>query len=318
VDEVLECIKRIGEVRIRAGLEKRIKDEAPPKSPGPAVKWTGGKRRLLPALKGAFPEDWLDRPYGELMAGGAALFFAWGRFCSKAVLVDINDELMGFYRRLQECPETLIEAMAIFKTAYEESTDRKRFYYRVRELDGLDPCRELEALSGEHVDLWEAVRFHGLNKTSYNGLYRMNQKGRFNAPFGGYKNPGLLDEDNLRRVHLALRRVVLVWGSYETVPLEPGTLVYMDPPYARSEAAKEFTGYLAEGFGDEEQIRLAKWAREQAERGVLVMVTNSDVPLVRELYKDWNLRETATKRSCGAQKGKCSPVNDLIITSWGE
>jgi len=75
---------------------------------------------------------------------------------------------------------------------------------------------------------------------------------------------------------------------------------------------------LAEGFGDEEQIRLAKWAREQAERGVLVMVTNSDVPLVRELYKDWNLRETATKRSCGAQKGKCSPVNDLIITSWGE
>lgn len=239
--------------------------------PKPPVKWAGGKRQLIPQLEPMLPKN-SYRLYLEPFFGGGALFFHL--FPSEAVLIDNNGELMNFYAVVRDNLEQLLVDLRKHKNTAE-------YYYRIRSLN-------VENLS----PIERASRFLYLNKTAYNGLWRVNSSGKHNVPFGRYKNPRIVDEQNLRLVSRALKRAVLVHSDFSLV-LEyavPGSFVYFDPPYHPLSDTANFTSYTAESFNADDQKRLVAVFRELDRKGCAVMLSNSDTPFIRELYSDYDIK----------------------------
>lgn len=271
----------------------------------PFIKWAGGKRRLLQELRLDIPEA-IGR-YHEPFIGGGALFFDQARrhqpgSAPWAVLSDANRRLIRTYRAVRDAPDRLIERLRERKATH----DRDQFY-AVR---ALDPDSFVD-------DVEVAAWFIYLNKTAFNGLYRVNRKGRFNVPLGKYANPNICDEDGIRAASAALQGAELHHESFENVEhrADPGDVVYFDPPYVPASKTSSFTDYTRDGFTLEDQTRLRDVAAALKMRGVCVILSNSDTPVVRELYgQGFDLRQVSCGRSINSKAKKRGRVGELIIT----
>ncbi len=268
--------------------------------PRPFLKWAGGKTQLLGELTARLPSYFLV--YHEPFVGGGALFFHLYRkgWIRRASIADINPELIDTFVAVRDCVEDVIERLATYPHDEE-------FYYALR---AQDPWS---------MDLpTRAARMIYLNKTGYNGLYRVNKQGKFNVPFGRYKLPNYCDEENLRAVSAALQQVEILCTSFETIleRAKPGDFVYLDPPYAPRSSTANFTAYHTGGFDHDAQVKLGDVFRELTERGVNVMLSNSDVALIRSLYSDFNISQVFANRAINSKASKRGRVTELIITNY--
>ena len=265
------------------------------------IKWVGGKNQLLADLEGHLPNTF--RTYFEPMFGGGALFFRLHqrRLLLNAVLSDTNEELMAAYTVIRDDVEGLIKTLLTLPFS---DMSRNR-YEEIRALTYKDP-------------MWVAARFIYLNRLGFNGLYRVNRKGEFNVPYGTYTNPTVCYPDRLRTASVALKGALLSSVSFDdiVVTIASGDFVYFDPPYFPVSETAKFTSYTRGGFGDADQIQLAKVAHELKQRGVHVMLSNSDVPEVRSLYKGFHFHPIMARRSVNSVGSKRGRVPELIITSY--
>jgi DNA adenine methylase len=288
----------------------------------PLLKWAGGKRQLLPALRGFYPVVF-DR-YIEPFFGSGAVFFdlhASGRLEGKqAWLVDDNVDLVGCYRMLMSRTDDVIASLQ--RLANEHNARGTEFYYEVR--DGrFNPLRA-EASGSYTPDL--AAMLIYLNRTGFNGLFRLNKAGAFNVPVGRYANPRILDEVHLRQVAAALRSrgVTLVHGSFDGALLEAGKgdFVYCDPPYAPLSRTACFANYTAGGFTLNDQARLQRALIEAARRRAHVVLSNSSAPEIERLYSTREARlahlrieRVTARRAINSRADSRGPVAELVVTN---
>jgi DNA adenine methylase len=261
----------------------------------PFVKWAGGKRQLLRELLKHVPPSY--GRYFEPFLGGGALFFALRP--RAAILADVNERLIRTYTGVKDDVERVI---ALLKTYKHEP----KFFYGMREVD-------IDAASDSEVAAW----FVYLNKTGFNGLYRVNKDNRFNVPFGRYENPRICDVRALRACSLALAKTELKVGDFERIAARAkrGDFVYFDPPYAPLSATSSFTSYTSKGFGIDEQTRLRDLARNLKKRGVHVLLSNSCAPSVRELYaRGFQTIEVRATRMVNSKAGGRGAITELVIT----
>lgn len=265
-----------------------------PRRAGPFLKWAGGKRQLLPHLLEQAPDAF--GTYHEPFVGGGALFFALGP--ERAVLSDLNERLIRTYAAVRDDVEAVIERLAGYP----------------HEREFFDRLRAAEIDSGSDVDV--AAWLIYLNKTAYNGLYRVNRMGRFNAPFGRYENPNICDAEALRACSAALAGSQLHHEDFAAVlgRAAAGDFVYFDPPYAPLSLTANFTNYTHHGFSAHDQVRLRDVARELKARGVRVMLSNSNAEHVRALYADgFTTVEVAATRLINSRADRRGHVTELIL-----
>ena len=267
----------------------------------PVLKWAGGKSRTVPQILERLPDT--IATFYEPFVGGAAVFFALaatGRF-RRAVLSDRNRDLIEVYQGIQKDVESLIRILEGYKDAYDEQE-----YYRIRELDPktLDPIER-------------AARLIYLNKTGYNGLYRVNRSGRFNVPFGRHSAPKICDSPNLRAASLALAKVTLRVEDFATVSkrAKAGDVVYFDPPYVPVSKTASFTAYHHEAFGPADHERLAEVFAKLAERDVLAVLSNSDTAETRRLYRGWRVDKIPVSRPINSKVQGRGVVDELLVVN---
>lgn len=265
----------------------------------PVVKWAGGKSRLLPELRARLPPRW--GRYFEPFGGGAALFFALAP--ERGVLGDANADLMRMYRALATDANAVIRKLASHARAHSTA-----YYYIARER--WNTRRAAWALATG------AAAFLYLNKTCYNGLWRVNRAGGFNVPCGRYTRPPICVPDALLAAQGMLRRAELRCGDYRATiaDAERGDLLYLDPPYAPVTATARFTSYTARAFGRDDQRALAATARRLVARGCHVVLSNSDTPFIRDLYAGFRIDAVRCARSINSSADRRGDVSELIIT----
>lgn len=278
----------------------------------PFVKWAGGKTQLLDRLDKLIPITF--NRYFEPFLGGGALFFYLStvknlRFT--AYLSDVNQELINAYRIVKSSIEELIDILQIYKTEYYKSPED--FYYKLRDRFDFTNSTRIE----------KAARLITLNKTCYNGLYRVNSCGKFNVPMGKYRNPIICDSKNLRNASLMLRSLEshLYWEDYQKIltdKAKEGDFVYLDPPYNPMTSTANFTGYTGTGFTELDQEYLAETFKELDARGCKVLLSNSDTAYVRELYIDYakNIRQVTVRRSINSRTSKRVGHKELLIRNY--
>jgi DNA adenine methylase len=274
-----------------------IPAEGETRAPTPFIKWAGGKRSLVEQIRPYLPARF--GRYFEPFVGGAALFFELGEPAREATLSDNNRRLVATYRGLRDHTDEVVRLLKSYPY-------QRKFFERMRRRYDIDTASDAE------VAAW----FIYLNKTGYNGLYRVNSKNRFNVPFGRYTEPNICDEPNLRACAQALGNAQLLDADFEEVTRSArvGDLVYFDPPYVPLSATSSFTSYTAEGFGPDDQRRLRDVARRLAQRGVHVLVSNSSAAAVRELYgADFDIAEVWARRSINSKSAGRSAIPELLI-----
>lgn len=278
----------------------------PVAGPSPFVKWAGGKSQLLAQFDPYFPPDF--GRYVEPFAGGGAVFFHLynrGRLDGKEVtLIDRLEELINCYRVIQRQVEALIGVLRIHEP---QKLDAK-YFYEVRNWD-----RQLDYVQRSGVE--RAARFIYLNRTCYNGLYRVNRRGQFNVPFGRYRNPTICDEANLRAVHRALQGVTLLTGDFERCLdyAGAGDLVYMDPPYQPLSTTANFTSYTSADFRQEDQERLAHLFQVLDRRGSYVLLSNSYTDAIQALYEGYEQITVQAVRAINSKAAARGAIPELLI-----
>lgn len=266
----------------------------------PVLKWAGGKTQNLAELLARMPSAF--NAYHEPFVGGGALFFklvAQDRI-KQAYLSDINGSLIDVYLGLRDCVDEVIAHL-------EQHRHDHDYYYWIR---ALDPAR---------LSLPErAARVIFLNKTCYNGLYRENQSGQFNVPFGRYKNPTICDEPNLRAAATVLQGVSIERRSFDTIlgTARRGDMVYFDPPYHPMSRTANFTSYDRNGFGEDYQRRLREVFDALTRRDVQVMLSNSDTPFIRALYADYTIDRVLATRSVNSKANGRGKIAEVIIRNY--
>lgn len=265
----------------------------------PFLKWAGGKRRLLRQYEPFLPQR-IDTYY-EPFLGGGAVFFHLAERANRAVLGDINPELVNVYCCVRDQVETLIRHLWDHQRRHTPD-----YYYEVRQRQQLRSPVE------------RAARLIYLNKTCYNGLYRENSQGHFNVPVGKYKNPAICDPALLRAASAALQIADIEAFSFETLlerSLTPRDFVYFDPPYHPISPTSSFTGYSRYGFTGADQERLAMVFRTLATQGQRVMLSNSDCDLIRQLYQGFTMHPILAARAINSRAGRRGKIGELLITS---
>lgn len=282
----------------------------------PVIKWAGGKTQLLSKMVFLFPKHYYQ--YHEPFLGSGAVFFFLAPIKgSISFLSDTNQELINFYRELRDNTEDLIRELEIINNIYQFSSyeDRKKLFYQKR---GLDRSNNFSNISSTE----RAVRFYFLNKTAYNGLYRTNSKGYFNVPWGTYENPQLCPRDSLINSADILKKLVkwIEVRDFEVVleNASSGDFVYFDPPYVPSSQTASFTSYVPGGFDNKDQKRLASICHELDKNNVKFMLSNSDMPIVHELYSNFNITMVNARRNINSRGDKRGPVPELIIRNYEE
>jgi DNA adenine methylase len=298
-----------------------------PKTPAiakPFLKWAGGKAQILERIRLKYPPG-LGKTvtkYAEpFVGGGAVLFDILSNYEMEQVYIsDTNRELILTYQTIRDDIETLITQLTNLEEIYLPASEdeRKEIYYQKR--------IRFNALKQEKSDAPElAALFAFLNKTCFNGLYRVNSKGDFNVPQGGYKNPCICDEGNLRAVSDKLQNVQIVWGDYKQSCdfIDEKTFAYFDPPYRPLTVSSSFTSYTQDGFSDKDQIELAQFIDELSDKGAFVVASNSDPKNTNEednffddLYAKHKIFRISASRainSVGDGRGK---INELLIASY--
>ena len=289
-----------------AKTQRRLKDSLVK----PYLKWAGGKRQLLTEIKAYLPRNISALRYFEPFVGAGALFL--DHQPQKTVINDNNKDLILTYKVIKRNIDELIEELTTHK-----ARNNEKYYYQIREQD-----RNREAFA-EFTDIQKAARLIYLNKTCYNGLYRVNSQGLFNVPYGRYTNPAICDEPVLRAIHRYFNRknveIEILNGDF-AVAVENagrGSFIYFDPPYHSPENTN-FTGYQAGGFDDDEQRRLRDVFVARTDAGAKCLLSNSDTQFVRELYCD-NRFETITvkaKRAINSNSAGRGEVDEVLIKNW--
>lgn len=274
--------------------------------PKPFVKWVGGKRQLLRQFRdmGLYPPDDFDpvtNTYFEPFVGGGAVFF--DLLPKKAELSDLNSELVITYNVIKNDVDALIKSLK--KHKYE-----KGYYLEMR-------AKDPKTLP----DLNVASRFIFLNRTCFNGMYRVNSKGGFNVPFGKYTNPIICDEENLRKVSKALQKVTIKNQDYKNVlkNAKKGDFVYFDPPYYPVSKTASFTSYTADGFLEKEQTELRDTFVKLHKRGCYAMLSNSDTPFINKLYSDIKgvkVSKVTAGRAINSNAAKRGKISEVLVTNY--
>lgn len=271
----------------------------------PALKWVGGKRQLLKDIKPLIPEDF-TMYYEPFFGGGAVLFEMQPQ---KAVINDANKELINVYRTIKDDCENLIE---LLKEHNEKNTSE--YYYEVRGYD-----RD-EELYGSLTSTERAARILYLNKTCYNGLFRVNQSGQFNAPYGKYKNPNIVNEETLRALsnYLLSAKIKIMSGDYKDAikGARKHSFVYLDPPYHPISSSSSFTGYTNNGFGEIQQIELKKQCDILHKKGVKFLLSNSYCSFITDLYSEYNIKQVSAKRAINSKADKRGEVGEVLIANY--
>jgi len=267
----------------------------------PFLKWAGGKSYLLPELICRLPGEF--NCYFEPFAGGSALFFAMQP--QRALLSDINPELINVYQVVRTDVESLIKDLS--SHVYE-----KDYYYTVRSVDRRSDFKQWSNVK-------KASRLIFLNKTCFNGLYRVNSRGEFNVPFGRYTNPTICDADNLRACSKALQNTKITMQPFIDTPKKAkrGDFIYFDPPYLPLTDTSNFTGYAKNGFAPEMQVRLRDMCLELNKKGVNFMLSNSSAAQVLELYKDFNMEFVKAPRFINSKGNKRGEIEEVIVRNYG-
>ncbi len=270
------------------------------REPAPIVKWAGGKTKLLPELLDSAPANY--RRYYEPFLGGGALFFKLAPRI--ALLNDKNAELINTYRCLAWNVDAVVRRLVRLRNNHSEE-----HYYATRE--------RWNEQRGGMSEVEKAAVFVYLNKTCYNGLWRVNSQGKFNVPAGRYDNPMIFDAQHLRATSVQLRRAELVTGHFADAVDSAGNgdFVYFDPPYHPVTETANFTSYTSENFSTSDQSELADVFRMLDKRGVYVVLSNSDTRFIRDLYRGFNVRTVECARAINSRAGGRGPVSEVIVSN---
>jgi DNA adenine methylase len=263
----------------------------------PFLKWAGGKSRLLAQYQPFLPQSF--RTYYEPFLGGGALFFHLQP--QQAVLSDINPELVNLYTCIRDRPEEVIQNLQAHAIQHNST-----YYYTTRATIPASAAAQ-------------AARLIYLNKTCFNGLYRVNTQGNFNVPMGRYKNPKICDPQLLRAASHALQTVIIRERSFEAILADAKTsqdFVYFDPPYHPRSATSNFTSYSRFAFNVEHQIRLRDIFAQLAAEGVQVMQSNTDCPFIRELYQNFQIHTIEATRAINSNPAKRGKITEVLVTSY--
>ncbi len=297
----------------------------------PFVKWVGGKRQLLKQFERLYPADLKTKKiknYYEPFVGGGAVFFgvAQNYEINNAYLYDINEELILTYKVIQRNVEKLVEFLSRYDGLYKKLSekDRKRFFYEVRQSYNL---QRFNIDYNRYSDDWipRAAQTIFLNRTCYNGLFRFNSKGEFNSPAGKYKNPRILDEQNLVNVSKLLEIATIKRADFSEIKkdIKEDSFVYFDPPYRPISKTAGFTSYSKFAFQDNEQIRLANLFYELDEQGHKLMLSNSDPKNTNSeddffeiLYKKYYITRVDAKRSINSDGSKRNLIKEIVVTNY--
>lgn len=268
----------------------------------PVVKWVGGKRQLLKDIKEHIPKG-TYKYYEPFVGGGAVLFDLQPK---NAVINDFNEELINVYIVIRDKLEELLEDLQRHEVTEE-------YYYELRAVDRKEEYKMWS-------DVKKASRFIYLNKTCFNGLYRVNSSGYFNTPFGRYKNPNVVNEIVLRAVskYLNESNIKIKCGDYEDAlkRVSKNSFVYFDPPYDPISDSSNFTGYTANGFNREEQVRLKNLCDKLNKKGVKFLLSNSNTPFIRELYNEYDIIVVNANRSINSNANKRGEIEEVLIKNY--
>ena len=270
----------------------------------PVVKWVGGKRQLLPQILPLIPKRMTA--YCEPFLGGGAVLFALQP--KRALVNDLNQDLITVYRVIKENADALIEHLSRHENTPE-------YFYRIRDLD-----RDKEAYAALS-DVEKASRLLYLNKTCYNGLFRVNASGAFNSPYGHYRRPNIVNEQTIRGVSRYFNSCDITFFSgdfaavLEQVP--EGGFVYLDPPYDPVSDTASFTGYNKGGFGREEQVRLKECCDALTARGVKFLLSNSATPFIRELYGSYRVSIVQARRAVNSVASRRGAIEEVLVRNYG-
>lgn len=267
----------------------------------PILKWVGGKRQLLSEIIPLIDES-CDNYVEPFIGGGAVLFRLQPK---KAIINDYNTELINVYKTVRDDLDGLV---ALLKK--HEKYNSSDYYYEVR---ALDRTPDFDKMSNSE----KAARIIYLNKTCYNGLYRVNSLGQFNSPYGKYKNPNIVNEVVLRAIskYLNGNEISIRSGDYKDVlnDIEKNSFVYLDPPYMPISSSSSFTGYTEGGFGYDKQVELKEECDKLNSKGVHFLQSNSDCEEIRELYKAYRIKVVKAKRAINSDAKKRGQINEVLI-----
>jgi DNA adenine methylase len=264
--------------------------------PQPFLKWAGGKTQLLNELLLRVPTGY--GRYFEPFMGSGAFYFALSP--KEAFIGDVNEELVNTFQMVKLFPNELIEQL---KSHVNSSDD----FYATRALD-----------PGLLTPVERAARFIYLNRTCFNGLYRVNKSGQFNVPFANYKNPNIVQEEKIAAASKVLENTYITHGPYTELikKAKKGDFVYLDPPYYPLGGYSDFKRYNKEGFYTEDQVNLSLLYGKLDKMGCFVMLSNSDTPFTRELYKDWNVSTVYAKRMINSDATKRGEITEILVTNY--
>ena len=264
------------------------------------VKWAGGKKQLLKQFEPLLPKK-IDKYIEPFVGGGAVFFFIQENFTPKEIILcDYNKDLINLYKQIKSNVEKLIKELKKHRAKH-----NKEYYYQIR-----------KKFNKEKDPIKKAGYLLYLNKTCFNGLYRVNSNNEFNVPMGGYKNPSIFDEEKLRKVSKILKKVRLISGDFEKILkfVDKKSFVYFDPPYYTENNG--FTTYTKNNFDKEDQKRLAEFCKKLDKKGTKFMLSNSDTKFIKRLYKGFKKKTVSAKRmiNCNA-KGR-GPVKEVVFRNY--
>lgn len=267
----------------------------------PMLKWVGGKRQLLPQITPLLNKK--CSVYVEpFIGGGAVLFYMQPK---RAIINDYNKELINVYRVVRDNLDELLELLKIH-----EEKNSSDYYYEIRALDREPVFKTMSTIE-------KAARIIYLNKTCYNGLYRVNSSGQFNSPYGRYKNPNIVNEPVLKAVskYFNTNAIEIHHGDYKEVlkNLDRQALVYFDPPYMPISSSSSFTGYTEGGFDYSQQMELKQECDKLTRQGIRFVQSNSDCEEIRELYRDYQIKIVKAKRAINSVAKKRGEINEVLI-----
>ena len=266
----------------------------------PIVKWVGGKRQLMFELLNNMPENY--NRYFEPFIGGGALFFELQP--DNAYISDMNEELINLYQVVRNNVDELI-------TDLQKHDFSKDYFMEIRNIDRTEEYKNWS-------DIQKASRFIYLNRTCFNGMYRVNSKGEFNVPFGHYKNPRIVDENNLINCSNLLQRTEIRHADFSAIlnRVQKDDFVYFDPPYVPLSETSSFTSYTKDGFDMNMQFKLRDVCDELNSMGVKFLLSNSDTKLVNELYENYNIKKVFASRQINANADGRGKITEVLVRNY--
>lgn len=291
----------------------------------PFLKWAGGKGQLIREIENYYPFS-----YGEItkyaepfVGGGAVLFDVLSKYDLNEVYIsDVNSELINTYRIIRDDIDDLVDILNTFQSEYIPlDKDLRKSYY----LSKREQFNDLKINGNEDINIEKAALMIFLNKTCFNGLFRVNRKGMFNVPMGAYKNPLICDERNLRLVSEKLQNVIIVCGDYRKSAdfIDEKTFVYFDPPYRPITDTASFTAYTESLFNDNEQIKLAEFVDSISQKGAKIVVSNSDPKnsntdddFFDRLYSDYTIKRVHANRMINCNGESRGKITELLISNF--